>query len=179
MLFFSGKVSQSSWPKCRPVGKIMLIIQTFYSHISCDLSTAPWRRYLQQWCPKWGSGTLGVRMMFHGGKSSPATRHGGAWGERRYTSYSFSTSALDGGEWSASHPARALAPGKGPPVPIVQEAGWAPEPVWTQRLEEKFHVGTREHKRRPSVEILCVCVCVCVCVCIYIYIYIYSLYICK
>jgi hypothetical protein len=26
---------------------------------------------------------------------------------------------------------------KGPPVPIVQEAGWAPEPVWTQRLEEK------------------------------------------
>jgi hypothetical protein len=29
------------------------------------------------------------------------------------------------------------APGKGPPVPIVQEAGWAPEPVWTQRLQEK------------------------------------------
>jgi hypothetical protein len=28
-------------------------------------------------------------------------------------------------------------PGKGPPVPIVHEAGWAPEPVWTQRLEEK------------------------------------------
>jgi hypothetical protein len=23
-------------------------------------------------------------------------------------------------------------------VPIVHEAGWAPEPVWTQRLEEKF-----------------------------------------
>jgi len=34
-------------------------------------------------------------------------------------------------------PGRALPPGKGPPVPIVQEAGWAPEPVWTQRLEEK------------------------------------------
>jgi hypothetical protein len=69
-------------------------------------------------------------------QSSPATRHAGAWGERRYTSYSFSTSALDGGEWSASRPGRALPPGKGPPVPIVQEAGWAPEPVWTQRLEE-------------------------------------------
>jgi hypothetical protein len=27
--------------------------------------------------------------------------------------------------------------GKGPPVPIGQEAGWAPELVWTQRLEEK------------------------------------------
>jgi hypothetical protein len=50
-----------------------------------------------------------------------------------YSSYSFTTSALDGGEWSASRPGRAL-----PPVPIVQEAGWAPEPVWTQRLEEKL-----------------------------------------
>jgi hypothetical protein len=27
--------------------------------------------------------------------------------------------------------------GKGPPVPTAQEAGWAPEPVWTQGLEEK------------------------------------------
>jgi hypothetical protein len=34
-------------------------------------------------------------------------------------------------------PGRALVPGKGIPVPIVQEAGWAPEPVWTQTLEEK------------------------------------------
>jgi hypothetical protein len=58
-------------------------------------------------------------------------------GERRYSFYSFSTSALDGGEWSASRPGRAFTPGKGPPVPIVQEGVWAPEPVWTQRLEEK------------------------------------------
>jgi hypothetical protein len=36
------------------------------------------------------------------------------------------------------HASAALYPGgKGPPVPIVQEAGWAPEPVWTQRLEDK------------------------------------------
>jgi hypothetical protein len=36
------------------------------------------------------------------------------------------------------HAPAALYPrGKGPSVPIVQEAGWAPEPVWTQRLEEK------------------------------------------
>jgi hypothetical protein len=33
-------------------------------------------------------------------------------------------------------PAALLPPGKGPPVPIAQEAGWAPEPVWTQGLEE-------------------------------------------
>jgi hypothetical protein len=48
---------------------------------------------------------------------------------------------LDGGEWSATRPGRALPPGKGPPVHIVQEAGWAPEPVWTQRLEEKSFVS--------------------------------------
>jgi hypothetical protein len=40
------------------------------------------------------------------------------------------TAALDGGEWSASHP-RHFSPGKQPLEPIVQEAGWAPEPVWT------------------------------------------------
>jgi hypothetical protein len=44
-------------------------------------------------------GTTGIKK-----QSSPDTRHGGAWGERRYSSYSFSTSALDGGEWSASLP---------------------------------------------------------------------------
>jgi hypothetical protein len=46
-------------------------------------------------------------------------------------------SALDMGEWSASRPGRASPTGKGPPVPIQQESGKAPEPVWTQRLEEK------------------------------------------
>jgi hypothetical protein len=60
-----------------------------------------------------------------------------ALGGEEYSSYSFTTSTLDRGEWSASRPGRALPPGKGPPVPIVQEAGWAAEPVWTQRLEEK------------------------------------------
>jgi hypothetical protein len=58
-------------------------------------------------------------------------------GERNYSSYSFLTSELDGGEWSASCSCRTLDPGRGHPVPIGQEAGRAPEPVWTQRLEEK------------------------------------------
>jgi hypothetical protein len=40
-------------------------------------------------------------------------------------SYSYFFSALDWGEWSALHPGRALLLGKGPPVPIEQEAeGW-------------------------------------------------------
>jgi hypothetical protein len=58
-------------------------------------------------------------------------------GDRRYSSYSLLTWALEGGEWSASRPGRALPPGKEPPVPTGREAGWAPEPVWTQSLEEK------------------------------------------
>jgi hypothetical protein len=55
-----------------------------------------------------------------------------------YSSYSFTTSALDGGEWLASRPGRALIPGKGTPVPSLQEAGWAPEQIWAERLEEIY-----------------------------------------
>jgi hypothetical protein len=70
-----------------------------------------------------------------------------AQGERKYSSYSFSNSALDGGEWSASRPGRSLPRGKDPPVPIVQEAGWAPEPVWTQTLEEKSFAPSGDRLR--------------------------------
>jgi hypothetical protein len=50
-------------------------------------------------------------------------------------------------------PAALLPPGKGPPVPIVQEVGWAPEPVWTQRLEEKSFCPRRGSKPdRPVVQ---------------------------
>jgi hypothetical protein len=45
-------------------------------------------------------------------------------GKRMYSSYSFMTLALDGGEWSASRPGCTLALGKGTPVPTGQEAGW-------------------------------------------------------
>jgi hypothetical protein len=58
-------------------------------------------------------------------QSCLTTRHDGAWGDKRYSSYSFSTSALDGGQWSGSRPGLALAPRKGPPVPTIQEVGWA------------------------------------------------------
>jgi hypothetical protein len=53
-------------------------------------------------------------------KVVPPTRHAGAKGERKYSSYSFLASALDGGEWSASRLGRAL-----PLVPNVQETGQA------------------------------------------------------
>jgi hypothetical protein len=35
-------------------------------------------------------------------------------------------------------------------MPIVQEAGWTPEPVWTQRLEEKSSAGDRTSITRSS-----------------------------
>jgi hypothetical protein len=71
-------------------------------------------------------------------------------GDRRCSSYFFLTSALEGGEWSASRLGRALPPGKEPPVPTVEEAGWAPEPVWTQRLEEKSSASVGD--RTPAVQ---------------------------
>ena len=40
------------------------------------------------------------------------------------------TAALEWGEWSAARPGRTLPPRKDP-VPILQEAGWASGPVWT------------------------------------------------
>ena len=42
------------------------------------------------------------------------------------------TAALEGGERSAAYPGRTLPPGKNP-VPILQEDGWAPGPVWMVR----------------------------------------------
>ena len=42
----------------------------------------------------------------------------------------FHDAALEGGEWSAARPDCILPPGKDP-VPILQEAGWARGPVWT------------------------------------------------
>jgi hypothetical protein len=52
-------------------------------------------------------------------------------------------------------PAALLPPGKGPPVPIVQEAGWAPEPVRTQRIEEKSFAPAGD--RTVSKAVFCVC----------------------
>jgi hypothetical protein len=47
------------------------------------------------------------------------------------------TLALDWDESSVSHSGRTLPSGKDPLVPIGQEAGWASDLLWTQRLEEK------------------------------------------
>jgi hypothetical protein len=57
---------------------------------------------------------IGISWGLHTQSVSFATLHGGRWGGR-YSSYSFLTSALDGGEWSASRPGRDLPPGERTP----------------------------------------------------------------
>jgi hypothetical protein len=49
----------------------------------------------------------------------------------------FFTSVLDVGDWSASLPSR-FTPGIESPVPIGEEAGQAPEPVWTLWRRGKY-----------------------------------------
>jgi hypothetical protein len=49
--------------------------------------------------------------------------HSGAKGDRRYSSYLFLTSALDGDEWSASHSSRALPRGKDSTHPLDRRLG--------------------------------------------------------
>jgi hypothetical protein len=57
----------------------------------------------------------------------------------------FLTSALDRGDWSASHRGRFTTQGKEPMVPIGSEGGGAPEEVWTLRRRGKSigQVGIR------------------------------------
>jgi hypothetical protein len=63
------------------------------------------------------------------GNVHPRTGHEGPEGKQRYSFTLSLTSALDGGGWSSPRPGR-FTPGNYS-VPIVQEAGWAPGPVWT------------------------------------------------
>jgi hypothetical protein len=52
-------------------------------------------------------------------------------------------------------PRRRFTPGERTPVPIVQEAGWAPEPVWTQSPEEKsFRIWPGSNLDRPVVQLV-------------------------
>jgi hypothetical protein len=47
----------------------------------------------------------------------------------KYGEWSYTSTAVDGGEWSASRPGR-FTQGKKSPIPIGWEAAWVPEPVW-------------------------------------------------
>jgi len=63
------------------------------------------------------------------------------------------TAALEGGEWSAARPGRTVHPER--PGTHLQEAGWAPGPVWTG-AENLVPTGIRSRNVQPgsSVAIL-------------------------
>jgi hypothetical protein len=72
--------------------------------------------------------------------------------ERMYSFYSFTTLALDGGEFSASFPGCALLLGGKGLVPIGQEAGWATESrgkisclCWGSNLDRKVVQSVARH----------------------------------
>jgi hypothetical protein len=67
--------------------------------------------------------------------------------ERKYSSYSFMTSALDGVS-GQSHAPQRFTPGERTPVTHCT-GGWVSEQIWTQRLDEKSSASTED--RTPIV----------------------------
>jgi hypothetical protein len=63
-------------------------------------------------------------------------RHAGVKGEKKYSSYSFLTSKLDGVS-GQRHATTALYSRERTPGTIGYETGWASELFWTQRLKKK------------------------------------------
>ena len=82
------------------------------------------------------------------------------------------TMALEGGEWSVARPGHTLPPGRDP-VPILQEAGWAPGLVWTGG--KSCLTGIRSPDRPACIQLLYQLSYLAH---IYIYIYVFLLY-CK
>jgi hypothetical protein len=86
------------------------------------------------------------------GKEVPLHAMEALGGERRYSSYSYLCTRW---RWVVSITPRPhfYPRGKDPPVPTGQEAGWAPEPVWTQKAREKIlcpHRGSNPD--RPVIQ---------------------------
>jgi hypothetical protein len=75
-----------------------------------------------------------------------------ALGGEKYSSYSFMTSTLDEGQWSASRPGRALPTGKGPRYPLDRRLG-GPQSRSGHMLKEKSFCLCRGSKPdRPVVQ---------------------------
>ena len=72
--------------------------------------------------------------------------------EEEYMYSFFLTSVLDGG-WVVNATPRPLYPGEKDQVSIVQEAGWAPGPVWTG-AENLAPTGIRSRDRPACSESL-------------------------
>jgi len=83
------------------------------------------------------------------GKVYPRRGHECPEGAYRHSITPSLNSALDGGGWLTPSPGH-FTPGKDP-VPIVQEAGWTPGPVWAV-AESLNPTGIRSPGRKPRSE---------------------------
>jgi hypothetical protein len=88
--------------------------------------------------------------MYTESKSCPTTRHERAWGRGGIAPVHFTTSALDGGEWSASRPGRALPRGKDPRYPLDRRPGGPQSRSGLKRLEEKHFASAGD--QTPDVQ---------------------------
>jgi hypothetical protein len=118
-----GLFSMTSWNGCGRNRLWSIFKAASYSVIWLERMRKPTKNLSQYYSTVNYSSDHPIRSYVLKTKIDPATRHGGAWGERRCSSYSFLTSALDEGEWSASRPCRALPPGKGPRYPLYRRLG--------------------------------------------------------
>ena len=125
-LFTSKRPTKSSIIYCSILYKCRRISLIHIEHVNC----------------------LGIKVEV---KFLPRTGHEGPEGEQMYSSTLPSTSTLDG-VGDQRHAQATLPPGKDP-VPIVQEAGWAPGPVWTG-VENLATTGIRSPDRPSRSESL-------------------------
>jgi hypothetical protein len=88
-----------------------------------------------------------MKSMSNGTQTSEAYRHASGKGERKYSFYSFLTSALDGGEWSALCPGPRFTPN----IHWIWRF-WASELIWTQTLEKKFFASAGDRTRSSSLK---------------------------
>jgi hypothetical protein len=120
---------------------------------------APAVLYPQKWPPPprthWIGGWVDLRaglVIRAKGKAVPlhATKTlGGKWGTAPTHSQPRHYRGVSGQRHA---PAAFLGPGKEPQEPIVQEAGWAPEPVWTQATRKILCFWWGSNLDRPVVQ---------------------------
>jgi hypothetical protein len=119
------------------------------------------------------------KIYMYKGKIHPRTDHEGREGEQMYSSTLPSTSALNVSGWSTPRPGH-FTPGKDP-VLIVQEAGLAPEKVWTgvENLAVTEIRSPDRPARSESLYRLSNPCPICMYMCMYIYIYIFKYMRCR
>jgi hypothetical protein len=75
-------------------------------------------------------------MAIHKGKTLPQHTYVRTGRERKYSSYSFTTSALDEDEWLASHAGRVYPVGKDPRYPLYRRLDGPQSRIYTRNPQK-------------------------------------------